>query len=81
MPVMLPGGLYWEGRNGLEDNGDNRTDVELEFGPGQPDIPNNRPSYTLRFVTGSGEFNLTGILPADLDRLGKFLSEVAQQPT
>ena len=68
---QLPGGIYWEGDN----RGGDRTDVSLvECGKGEPSNPY---TFMLTITTGNGSYNLCGLLPEDVKRLGDWLRQTA----
>jgi len=66
----LPGGIYWEGRDGPDDD-EQRTDVSVtEVGTGEPDNPY---VLSLNITTGNGTYTLCSVTPDDMRRLARWL--------
>lgn len=67
--MYLPGGVYFEGRDG-----DDRTDISINE-VGEDGNDDNPRSFNVNITSGNCTYAWVGILPEDLARVGRFLVE------
>lgn len=75
--AYLPGGIYFQGND--TDSASDRTDISMNTSPGLDTEEGNVQTLGLSFVTGNSVYNLVGITPEDMRRLGKWVIQTTNE--